>query len=145
MKCVLHLDMELMPRTFDTPEAAITFVEKQFQDPELKIKWRRDDNYPNNYSDYTRQQLLEEYNKTGEICLQLVGNEGEDLIVGEIANIITEEKEQQDVAEAEAELTKVGQELADAYQTKISLGWEGYNQKTFKPKTKTQKIKRKKK
>jgi hypothetical protein len=143
MKAVLHLDMELMPRTFDTPDEAITFVERKFQDPELKIKWRRDDNYPNNYTDYTRQQLLEEYNRTGEICLQLVGGEGEDIIIGEIANIITEEKENQDVAEAEAELTKVGQELADTYQTKISLGWQGYNQKTFKPKK--ARIKRKKK
>lgn len=148
MKAVVHFDMELEPKTFDTFGEALDFVELRMReyrgdDPEMTLQWRRDDQYPNNYFPYTREQLVEEYNKNGEVILQLIGVIGEDLTVGEIANIITEEEENKDVAEAKASLDKLGQELANGYNTKISIGWEG---KTFKPdKTKPKKLTRKRK
>lgn len=132
MKCVVHLDLELMPREFDTPEDAIEYVEQHMKDATMSIRWRRDDLYPDNYSEYTREQLLEEIKTKGEVTLQLVGVSGDDIIIGDIANIITAEREKQDVAEAQAELEKIGKELANSYETEISIRASGET-RTFKP------------
>jgi hypothetical protein len=130
--------MVLEPKFFDNLDQAITFVEKRMKaeedegDEKLVLQWRRDELYPNSYSNYTREQLLEEYTKTGEIILQLTSAEGlaYDRVAGEIANIMTEEKHNKENQEAQVALDKIGQELADGYNTTISIGMEG---KTFKP------------
>lgn len=138
MKAVVHYDMVLEPKFFDNLDEAVTFLEKKMKDEELVLQWRRDELYPNSYSNYTRQELLEEYNKTGEIVLQLTSPEGPayDRVAGEIANVMTEEKHNKENKEAQVALDKIGQELADGYNTTISIGMEG---KTFAPKKKSKK------
>lgn len=124
MKCVVHLDIDLIPKEFESPEAAIEFVERYMEnvpvdegDAKLSVRWRRDDLYPNNYCEYTKEQLLEEIKAKGEITLQLAGVVGDDIVAGGIATIITAEKDKKEVAEAEAELEKLTAELKGSGMT----------------------------
>lgn len=118
MKCVVHLDIDLIPKEFESPEEAIEFVEKYMNnvpldagDARLAVRWRRDDLYPNNYCEYTKEQLLAEITANGEVTLQLAGVVGDDIVAGEIATIITAERDRKEVAEADAELEKLSAEL----------------------------------
>jgi hypothetical protein len=118
MKCVVHLDMDLMPKKFDTAEAAIEYVENHLQDSDMLIKWRVDELYPDNFCEYTNEKLLQELLSSGEVTLQLIGFSGEDMILGAIANIVTENKDKEEMAEAQAELEKIAQEFNPTHKDK---------------------------
>lgn len=147
MKCVVHLDMDPVPKPFDDPESAIEFVETTLRkmSPDLTIKWRRDEFYPNNYVDYTLSDLLEEINKSSEAILQNVRLEPDGQhCIGEIATIWTAEKDAKESAEAMEELQKFGKEYAETLGTTVIIG-SGTQQHVFEPPQKPRRQKRKKK
>lgn len=107
MKCFVHFGSDPEPKEAKEPETAIAIAEKYLvaTDQNLSIKWRRDDLYPYNFVDYTKDQVAEFLQKNGEVVLQLANIQNNDLVVmGEVANIYTDDEEEKNIKEAEEAL-----------------------------------------
>ena len=84
MNCFVHLDFDPIPREVKSPASAIALAEavlkvEKEEDPDskLKILWRRDDYYPDNFFEYTIEQLQKELQEKGTVVLQLVRTDGD--------------------------------------------------------------------
>jgi len=139
MICFVHVGYD--PREASSPVEAIALAEQCLRDendklPEgekLFIKWRRNDLYPDNFLDYTVDDLVAYLNQKGEAVLQLVDIDADGLpIMGEIANIFTDAEEQKNTDEAEEALEVLGKSLASSYKTPVTLTSAGQS-KTFQP------------
>jgi hypothetical protein len=105
----VHLGLSPIPKEAESPTSAISLVESYLSgndddDPYSlwRIKWRRDDFYPDNFCDYTHSDLEKELQKNGFIVLQLIKEQSDDLpIMGEVANIFTADLEKKNDEEAE--------------------------------------------
>jgi len=145
MKCLVHLDMDPMPKSFPSADEAFEFVENYLKKHAegLRPRWRKDELYPNNFIEYTKSEVLNELRSEGEVHLQLVGLEDSDVVMGEIATITTEEKYKKQAAEAEEHLAKIV-ELLD-FDEPDNLSAQGNAEFVKSVPTKKNRIKRKKK
>jgi hypothetical protein len=132
MKCFVHVGLDPKPKEVDTAVEAIALAESILRswdkeameegDEPLSVKWRRDELYPDNFTDYTTSDLLEALQEKGEVTLQLAAYGADGLpIMGDIADIVTESKERENVAEAAAALQDLDKSLAASYNTKVTL------------------------
>lgn len=112
MNCFVHVGYDPVPKEATSPENAISMAESYLKgddeddDPSSwKIKWRRDELYPDNFTDYDIDSLKLELSKSGCVVLQLIQDQPDDMpIMGETASIFTEEAERQNDQEAEEAL-----------------------------------------
>jgi hypothetical protein len=112
MNCFVHVGYDPVPKGATSPESAICMAENYLKrdddedDPSFwKIKWRRDELYPDNFTDYDIKALKLELAKSGCVVLQLILDQPDDMpIMGETASIFTEETERQNDQEAEEAL-----------------------------------------
>lgn len=120
MKVFVHLGYDPVPKQLDSLQNAITLVENflrkesgegedDSEDPssKWKIMWRRDDLYPDNFYDYTHENLIEELKTTGNIVLQSIKQSGDDSpLLGAFANIYRDDIEKKHDEEADSALEK---------------------------------------
>lgn len=92
------LDLEIVPKKFDSAEKAIAYAEKHLHDREFKIKY--------NLQDYTHQQLIEDLNSLGEIKLQLTAEYDGQIIPLDCAKIINQNTERKILDECVEKLPK---------------------------------------
>jgi len=112
MKCFVHLGLNPIPKEAESASSAISLVESYLSGNEdddpasiWKIKWRRDELYPDNFCDYRHDELEKELYRNGSVVLQLIKEQSDDLpLMGEVANIFTAEKEKENDEEAEIAL-----------------------------------------
>ena len=113
MKCFVHVGYNPVPREVETPESAIALAENLLRgdddddDPSSIwfIKWRRDELYPDNFYDYSTDDLIKELKTQGNVVLQQIKNGPDNTpLMGESANIITADLEHQYDQEAEEAL-----------------------------------------
>lgn len=112
MNCFVHVGYDPVPKGATSPENAICMAENYLKgddeedDPPCwKIKWRRDELYPDNFKDYDINALKLELTKSGCVVLQLIQDQPDNMqIMGETASIFTEEVERQNDQEAEEAL-----------------------------------------
>jgi hypothetical protein len=112
MNCFVHVGYDPVPKGATSPESAICMAENYLKrdddedDPSFwKIKWRRDELYPDNFTDYDIKALKLELAKSGCVVLQLILDQPDNMpIMGETASIFTEETERQNDQEAEEAL-----------------------------------------
>lgn len=114
MKCFVHLGFQPEPHESDDPASAIAFAESflhSIQEDRMTIRWRRDDLYPDNFVEYTVNDLAQHLQQRGEVSIQLteIGPDGLP-VMGEMARIFTEEKENRDIKEAQKALSIIGEE-----------------------------------
>lgn len=134
MKCFVHVGLDPEPREAESAVEAIALAEKALRawndetveeegdDPPLVIRWRQEEMYPQHFTEYTIPDLLKALEEKGEVTLQLAAYGADGLpIMGEIVDIMTAEKEQQNNAEAEAALADLGKSLASMCNTKVTL------------------------
>lgn len=111
MKCFVHLESNPVPKAIENAESAFAFAENHLakdddEDGSLwRVKWRRDDFYPNNFSNYTYCDLNQELACKGSIVLQLI-KDGDETVLGETATIFTADVEKKLYEEAESALDK---------------------------------------
>lgn len=119
MKCFLHTDIDPTPKEADNPAEAVALAEYLLQTyneakkRELKIKWRRDELYPDNFVVYTHEEIVSALEKEGVVWLQLTKDDAEGLVMGEIVTICSEAVELANSREAQ-EALKAGTELTQA-------------------------------
>jgi len=113
MKCFVHVGYNPVPREVESPKSAIALAENLLRgdndddDPSSiwRIKWRRDELYPDNFYDYSPEQLLAELIRQGNVVLQKIKDGPDNTpLMGESANIFTADLEQQYDQEAEEAL-----------------------------------------
>lgn len=108
MKCFVHVGLDPYPKVAMEPSEAICLAEKYLQEnnnQEFSIYWRRDDLYPNNFVPYSKNELVTEIQKEGELTLQLAKVKDDDLpIMGELVTIFSAEEEERNAREAEKAL-----------------------------------------
>lgn len=111
MKCFLHSEIDPVAREVASLDEAINLAESLLQsynkaEPKLKIKWRRDELYPDNFVDYTHAELSVALAEEGTVWLQLADTDVDGLpIMGEIVTICNEQ--------AETDNNKAAQEALD--------------------------------
>ena len=141
MICYVHVGYDPGPREADSPVEAIALAEQCLRaendalpdDEKLFIRWRRDDLYPDNFLEYTVDDLINYLNEKGEAVLQLVDIGADGLpVMGESANIFTDAEEQKNNDEAQQALEILGKNLATNYKTPVTLTSAGQS-KTFSP------------
>lgn len=146
-KCYIHVGLHPEPKVANSPVEAIALAEKYLRsendefpkEESLSVKWRRDDLYPDNFVDYSIDDLVTHLKENGEVVLQLAEIDADGLpIMGEIANIITAAEEDKDTKEADDALEEFGSSLAQSYKTKVTLVRAG-KAKTFQPTAKKSK------
>lgn len=112
MKCFVHLGYDPVPKTAENPSIAIATAEAylsriaESDDDEPSSRWlirrRVDELYPDNFCEYTHDNLIECLSKEGSVSLQLVKyNNDNSPLMGEICNIFTVETERRHDQEAE--------------------------------------------
>jgi hypothetical protein len=119
MKCFVHLGFNPVPKAVKNAESAIDFAENHLKkdddedDPiSWKIKWRRDDLYPDNFYDYTFNDLENELAQRGTVVLQLIKDQPDDQpLMGETATIFTADIEKKNDEIAEMALGKIEENL----------------------------------
>lgn len=105
MKCFVHVGSDPKPHEAKNPNEAIVLAEKYLRTDKLPVKWRRDDLYPNNFTNYTKDELVSHLSQRGEVVLQLAKFDTDGLpIMGEIVNIFTASEEAKNTQEAEEAL-----------------------------------------
>jgi hypothetical protein len=110
MKCFVHVGSDPKPHEAKNPNEAIVLAEKYLltENRHLPVKWRRDDLYPNNFKDYTQDELVSHLSQQGEVVLQLAEFDVDGLpIMGEIVNIFTASEEAKNTQEAEEALDRL--------------------------------------
>ena len=123
MKCFVHLGYDPVPKTANSPANAIAaaeshllrIIESDDEDPSSRwlIKRRNDEQYPNNFCEYTHAELLDALVKDGTVVLQLVKYGDDNLpLMGEICNIFTCDVEKMHDQEAEFALEMTTEILA---------------------------------
>jgi len=123
MKCFVHLSYDPVPKTANSPSNAINTAETHLshiadnddEDPSSRwlIKRRNDEQYPNNFCEYTHNDLLEALVKNGTVVLQLIKYEKDNSpIMGELCNIFTSDAERMNDQEAEIALELTGESFA---------------------------------
>jgi hypothetical protein len=122
MKCYVHLGYDPVPKQADSPTSAIASAESHLSfiaesdddDPSSKwlIRHRVDELYPDNFVEYTHDDLLTGLQKNGTVVLQLV-RYGEDNVpvMGEMCNIFTSEYEKKQDEEANIALEMTEESL----------------------------------
>lgn len=114
MKCFVHLESNPVPKAIETAESAFAFAESHLKDEDedgsWKIKWRRDDFYPDNFSNYTYCDLNQELSCKGSVVLQII-KEGEEPLLGETATIFTADVEKKLEQEAEIALEQTHENI----------------------------------
>jgi hypothetical protein len=131
MKCFVHVGFDPKPHEADDPAEAISLAERRLlasnegEEEHLPVRWRRDDLYPDNFLEYTQDQLVSHLSQQGEVVLQLAELDSDGLpIMGEIANIFTaseEEKNAQEADEALEKLLAIDSAVAATYKKPKSL------------------------
>ena len=121
MKCFVHLGYDPVPKTATSPSNAIAAAETHLSriaesdddDPSSKwlIRRRNDEQYPDNFCEYTHNELLNALVHEGAVVLQLVkyGQDNQPMM-GEICNIFTCDVEKMHDQEAEIALEMTGGE-----------------------------------
>lgn len=111
MKCFLHSDIDPKIKEAENPTEAVVLAEYLLHTyneaegrPRLKIKWRRDEFYPDNFVNYTHEEVAEAIEKHGVVWLQLADPDSENLLMGEIITICTETAELANSREAQEAL-----------------------------------------
>lgn len=111
MKCFVHVGWR--SHEADDPAEAISLAEKYLlaenkkDSEDLPVKWRRDDLYPDNFLDYTKDELVSHLSQQGEVVLQLAELDENGLpIMGKIVNILTALEEARDTQEAKEALSR---------------------------------------
>jgi len=114
MKCFVHVGFDPKPHEANDPVEAISLAERYLlaengsEEEHLPVKWRRDDLYPDNFLDYTKDELVSHLSQKGEVVLQLAELDTDGLpIMGEIANIFTASEEEKNTQEADEALEKL--------------------------------------
>jgi len=131
MKCFVHVGFDPKPHEADDPAEAISLAERYLlaesrREPEeehLPVKWRRDDLYPDNFLDYTKDELVSHLSQKGEVVLQLAEFDLDGLpIMGEIVNIFTASEEEKNTQEAEEALDVVSPEGSIRFKKAVAFG-----------------------
>lgn len=118
MICFVHMDFDPIPKEVKSPSAAISLAEavlkaEQEEEPDSKyqIFWRRNDFYPDNFFEYTLEQLQKELIESGSIVLQLANLSGDFPVMGGSVTILTESLEKKYALEADSALEDADEEL----------------------------------
>lgn len=111
MKCFVHVGFDPFPKEADNPSEAISLAERYLSgktNKDFSIYWRRDDLYPKNLVRYSKNELLEEIQREGELTLQVakVGSSGLP-ILGEVATIFSSAEEERNAREADDALYRM--------------------------------------
>lgn len=108
MKCFVHVGFDPFPKEANDPSEAISLAEKYLSgktNKEFSIYWRRDDLYPKNLVCYSKNELLEEIQREGDVTLQVAKVRPSGLpILGEVVTIVSSEEEERNAREADKAL-----------------------------------------
>ena len=119
MKCFVHLGFNPVPKAVKNAESAIGFAENHLKKDDdeddsssWKVKWRRDELYPDNFYDYTFNDLENELAQKGTVVLQLIKDQPDNqVLMGETATIFTADIEKKNDEIAENALGKIEENL----------------------------------
>jgi hypothetical protein len=152
MKCFVHVGFDPKPHEANDPVEAISLAERRLlasndgEEEHLPVRWRRDDLYPDNFLEYTPDQLVSHLSQKGEVVLQLAEFDSDGFpIMGEIANIFTASEEKKHDQEADEALELLAIDAVATYKKPKSLTTKKHsppgnkqrvlNKRTMKPNT----------